>query len=309
MNMDTKNLPLVSIPVVTYNSSQTVLETLDSIYNQTYPNIELIVSDDCSTDNTVDICREWIASHKERFVRTELLTVEKNTGVTSNCNRAEDACHSEWVKTIAGDDLLLPHSIQRYVEFIIKNPQTIYLFGKVEVFGDNDEIVKGFEEWIFDYSFFDLSLDKQYEWLIARGTQPIPASTSFYNKKAVHDLGIIYDERIPMLEDWPRWIQCIEKGVRFEFIDEVVVKYRVSENSICSGIQHRKRFLQSGAWMYILYQYPKNIEYVGRRKAIQRFIESNAMVRKNPLWKIAKGIIALAYQPYTLYKNMKSNHK
>lgn len=69
--------PLVSVAVVTYNSSKTVLETLDSIYNQTYPNLELIVSDDCSPDNTVEICREWIAGHSRRFIRTELLTVEK----------------------------------------------------------------------------------------------------------------------------------------------------------------------------------------------------------------------------------------
>ena len=75
------DFPLVSVPVITYNSSKTVLETLDSIYNQTYQNLELIVSDDCSTDNTVGICREWIEAHKKRFVRTELLTVEKNTGV------------------------------------------------------------------------------------------------------------------------------------------------------------------------------------------------------------------------------------
>ena len=52
--MDSKK-PLVSIYTLTYNSSKTVLETLESIYLQTYPNIELIVSDDASTDNTLDI--------------------------------------------------------------------------------------------------------------------------------------------------------------------------------------------------------------------------------------------------------------
>ncbi|MFY7734922.1 MAG: glycosyltransferase, partial [Bacteroidia bacterium] len=46
---------LVSVPVVTYNAAEFVLETLESIFNQTYQNIELIVSDDCSKDNTVEI--------------------------------------------------------------------------------------------------------------------------------------------------------------------------------------------------------------------------------------------------------------
>ena len=59
--------PLVSIIVITYNSSKYVLETLESAKAQTYQNIELIVTDDCSNDNTVEICRKWIEENKERF--------------------------------------------------------------------------------------------------------------------------------------------------------------------------------------------------------------------------------------------------
>ena len=98
--------PLVSIIVITYNSSKYVLETLESAKAQTYQNIELIVSDDCSTDNTVEICHNWIEQNKERFVRTELITVEKNTGIAPNCNRGVKAAKGEWVKLIAGDDVL-----------------------------------------------------------------------------------------------------------------------------------------------------------------------------------------------------------
>lgn len=56
--------PLVSVSVITYNSAKTVLETLESIKAQTYQNLELIVSDDCSTDNTVELCRNWIEQNK-----------------------------------------------------------------------------------------------------------------------------------------------------------------------------------------------------------------------------------------------------
>ena len=133
-------MPLVSVAVVTYNSSKTVIETLDSIFNQTYPNLELIVSDDRSTDNTVEICREWIDAHKERFVRTELLTVEKNTGVSANMNRGADACEGEWVKDIAGDDVLLPDCVETCVEYIQNHPEAVCVFANVEVFGgDEDE--------------------------------------------------------------------------------------------------------------------------------------------------------------------------
>ena len=120
--------PLVSVRVVTYNSSKTVEETLDSIYNQTYSNIELIISDDCSKDNTVAICRNWIELHKERFVRTEMITVDKNTGVTGNVNRSEEACKGVWVKGIAGDDVLMPNCIQIYMEYVNNHPETVVLF-------------------------------------------------------------------------------------------------------------------------------------------------------------------------------------
>ena len=58
--MEMNNQPLVSVPVITYNSAKFVLETLESIKAQTYQNIELVISDDCSTDNTVQICRDWV---------------------------------------------------------------------------------------------------------------------------------------------------------------------------------------------------------------------------------------------------------
>ena len=52
--------PLVSVVIITYNSEKTIIETLESIKNQTYKNIELIISDDFSKDNTVEICKQCI---------------------------------------------------------------------------------------------------------------------------------------------------------------------------------------------------------------------------------------------------------
>ncbi len=59
-DMDKSRETLVSIVVITYNSAKFILETLESSKAQTYKNIELIISDDCSTDNTVEICQQWI---------------------------------------------------------------------------------------------------------------------------------------------------------------------------------------------------------------------------------------------------------
>ena len=99
---------LVSVCVVTYNSEKTIRETLDSILAQTYPRLELIVSDDRSTDQTVRICQDWLEENRERFQNTELIVRDQNGGVARNLNTAIQAAAGEWVKPIAGDDLLMP---------------------------------------------------------------------------------------------------------------------------------------------------------------------------------------------------------
>lgn len=167
MNID--NQPLVSVHVFTYNSSKTVVETLGSIYNQTYPNLELIVSDDCSPDNTVEICREWIETHKDRFVRTKLLTFEKNTGVSANMNRGADACQGEWVKDIAGDDILLPDCVETYVDYVREHPDAVCVFANVEVFGDDEEDKRFMEEYYsIEEEFFSWSIEEQYDYITWR---------------------------------------------------------------------------------------------------------------------------------------------
>ena len=79
--------PLVSLGITTYNSANTIVETLQSAYQQTYDNIELVISDDYSTDDTVSICKKWLKENGHRFVNTRIVTAPVNTGTSSNCNR------------------------------------------------------------------------------------------------------------------------------------------------------------------------------------------------------------------------------
>ena len=225
------NQPLVSVPVITYNSAKYVLETLESVKAQTYQNIELIISDDCSTDNTVELCQQWIEYNKDRFVRTQLITVDKNTGISANLNRAEAACQGEWVKGIAGDDVLLPECISDCIDYALQTPDVIYLFARVKVFGAKEDINLYFEKSTFDYSFFDQCLEDQLERLIFKGNC-IPASTLFYNRAKIYEYGITNDERIPLLEDWPKWINALGKGIKFHFMDKQIVNYRIHEGSL-----------------------------------------------------------------------------
>ena len=104
MDSEKIDLPLVSIIVITYNSAKYLVDTLESIKDQTYKRIELIISDDFSSDDTISICQNWVAQNAERFVNTNIILAERNTGIPANCNRGGIKAKGEWLKFIAGDD-------------------------------------------------------------------------------------------------------------------------------------------------------------------------------------------------------------
>ena len=262
-NMEEK-MPLVSVAVITYNSSKYVLETLESIKAQTYQNIELIVSDDCSTDNTIQICKEWIEKNKARFVRTQIVTIEKNTGVSANCNRAEDACQGEWVKLIAGDDLLLPNCVTDFVEYVKKNFDAVYVFGKVKFLGGTKDNI--------DYSLFALETAEEQLKKLVLGAW-VPACTCFYDRIRSKKEGLRFDERIPMFEDTPKWINVLKKGIPLSFIDKYVCVYRIGHNeSLSSGIKYSQSFMRSKRLVHFYYIYPELIK-VDEQRTIEKVVD------------------------------------
>lgn len=218
------NHPLISVLVIAYNSAKTIIETLDSIKKQTYPELELIVTDDCSSDNTIFITKKWIENNHGRFIRVKLVTSAQNTGISANYNRGEDECSGEWIKCIAGDDILLQNCIQLNMDYVMEHPDTEILFSMTEPFGGK------IDHSLIAYDPFHLSPVEQLDFLINKGNF-IPASTAFYKLERFRSLGIRCDERIPLLDDWPKWIVCLQKGVKFSFIEEKTVKYRLNGTS------------------------------------------------------------------------------
>lgn len=245
--------PLVSVPVITYNSSKFVLETLESIKAQTYQNIELIISDDCSTDDTVKLCKDWVEENRNRFVRVEIVESPVNTGVSANLNRSEAACHGEWVKPIAGDDLLEIECISSFIAYINDNPKSEVLFSRVSVFGPSRDRIAFFNSF-FDYSFFNLSTEKQIDRLILQGNC-IPAASYFYNRSILIEKNIHNDERIPLLEDLPKWINILRAGISMSFVDKSLVRYRVGQSGLSSG-SGSIAFLRSNRLYYLYYVFP-----------------------------------------------------
>lgn len=226
---DVQGQPLVSIIVVTYNSAKYVLETLESAKIQTYKNIELIVSDDCSTDATVDLCEKWIEDNMDQFVRTKLVGSLKNTGVTSNCNRGLKEASGEWVKLIAGDDILTADCVAQFVEHAQNEPDTYYLVGAVIPFY-NGTIYKPF---IAPEEFTSATAYKQHLLLLKKNCC-IPGPASFIKRELINALGK-FDTRFPMCEDYPFLLKVTGIGYKIHFYNFVCAKYRVHSESISTA--------------------------------------------------------------------------
>ena len=85
--MTNNNNILVSVIIVSYNSADTILDTLESIKAQSYTDIELIISDDGSKDKTIEISENWLKLNGHCFSSSKLLTVKSNTGISANCKK------------------------------------------------------------------------------------------------------------------------------------------------------------------------------------------------------------------------------
>lgn len=220
--------PTVSIIVATYNSARFVIETLESAKAQTYQSVELIVSDDCSADNTVELCRNWIANNQDRFARTEVITVPQNTGVSANCNRCIAAAQTEWIKFIAGDDILLPGCITDNMQFVAANPGAKIIFSQVLLY-QNDFKEENFLHIIPDTYPMNImnpsfSATDQYKLLLLSDRITFTPSF-FFNRQALLDVGG-YDEANRLVEDYPMWLKLTKAGNKLYFFQQATVGYR-----------------------------------------------------------------------------------
>lgn len=218
------NQQLISVIVLSYNSSDTIIETLDSIKNQTYKNIEIIVTDDCSKDNTIDVVNKWKESFDGKML---VLTVENNTGVSANCNRGLQASKGEYIKVIAGDDTLENDAIEEFVKHIV-DEKVIYQ-SKVCLFGEgkDDEIINTYVRESYEFLTWDYK--KQKRELIDRNYILAPA-IGLLPKKVLESLGG-FDERFDAFEDYPLYMKLVMNGFSFRLLDKELVNYRITAKS------------------------------------------------------------------------------
>lgn len=209
------NDPKVSVLIVTYNQEQFVNETLRSAIDQDYKNLEVVVSDDGSSDGTSKIINEYA---KRYPLRVKAITNDQNLGITGNSNRALRQCTGEFIALQGGDDIFLPDKISMQVKWFSESGKRVLCYHDAEVFESSTN------EKICNYSeMAPLISGIGPEALIER-MRLGAATTVMVRTSSIPEYG--FDIRLPMVSDWKFQIDCLLNGGEYGFIDGVYARYR-----------------------------------------------------------------------------------
>ena len=215
------NTPRVSIIVPCYNHEKFVKETIQSVIDQDYQNIELIIIDDGSKDSSVKVIEEMIPQCKERFARFEFRT-RKNKGICFTLNEALDWCEGEFLTGVASDDTIKSYKTSVQVDFLIKNTNSIGVFGGVEYLYEDTGV-----------RVTNVSSNKKYAFkeLFLKKSDLLPG-TSLLRTEAIRKLGG-YKEAF-LIEDWLLYLRLTEHGETLDYINQVMGTYRRHQNNFSS---------------------------------------------------------------------------
>lgn len=223
--------PLVSFIVGSYNHSEFVKECLDSIKNQTYKNWELIVADDASKDNSVEIIKNWL---KENNISAKTNFHTENKGFATTLNECIEMAEGKYVNIIAADDYFHPEFLNKCVSSLEKKDDN---FGVVF---SNCFIIKEDKSLINYHDNYDFYPDHVQFRKNLKISNPIPALSTLIKRKVLIDTGL-YDKNI-LIEDYDRWLR-INENYFFDFVPEKLSYHRKHGENI-SEINKRIVFIE-----------------------------------------------------------------
>ncbi|TDE02280.1 glycosyltransferase family 2 protein [Flavobacterium sandaracinum] len=219
--------PLVTIICLCYNQQDYILESLFSVINQDYPCIELIVVDDCSTDNSKAVIEKW----RLDFPKIQFIANETNLGSTKSFNKALKKAKGEYIIDLAADDVLMSHCVNSQIN-AFKNTA----YKNLGIVYGNAELIT--EKGVFDSYYFPVDRYKKvitpritgniYESVLTGGD--CMCSVSSMVKKSVFDSLNGYDESLAY-EDLDFWIRA-SRRYDFDFIDAILIQKRTVKNSL-----------------------------------------------------------------------------
>lgn len=212
--------PLVSIIIPVYNSERYIKEAVESALRQTYKNIEVIVIDDGSTDNTRKILEPYIKN------KSIIYLYQENKGVAASRNKGILESTGSYISFLDSDDKYYPEKIEKQTNKFFENPNA----GVIVCFSDyfyNGDINTKYK--MKSQTFPGEILKRSYQGNF------INTNTVLINKKIIKG-GISFDEALRISEDWDLWIRIMKAGVKFVFHDDVLVSTRMRKDSLQSNL-------------------------------------------------------------------------
>lgn len=208
--------PLVSVVIPCYNHEKFVQDCIQSVIDQTYANIELIIIDDGSSDHSVEKIQDMVDSCKERFVNFEFRHRE-NIGLSATLNEALSWCKGLYLSPIASDDQMLRDKVKLQVDFCTKEPDYVAVFGGINQVDENNKILRKLQKKNRSYNFDD----------IAKLDYFLQAPTQFFRLNDIISIGG-YNNKY-RIEDWYSYLLLTKNGSKIFLMNDILCNYRRHE--------------------------------------------------------------------------------
>lgn len=245
---------LVSIIMPSYNTAKFISETIESVLAQTYTNWELIIVDDCSTDDTDAVVRPYLADGRIRYIKNE-----KNSGAAVSRNRALREAKGKWIAFLDSDDLWLPEKLEKQIAFMEQNNCRFSYTNYIEI--DENSVPNGRSvtgpKKITRHGMYN------YCWM--------GCLTVMYDAETV---GLVQIADIKKNNDYAMWLKVCEKADCY-LLEETLAKYRKRSGSISNH-----GYTKLIKWHYKLY----------REAEKKNSIVSAALTIRNLFWGVWKKI-------------------
>ncbi len=204
----TKGQPLVSIVTPSFNQGRFIRDTIESVLRQTYPNIEYIVMDGGSTDETVEILKEY----GDRFDWES----EPDNGQTHAINKGLTKARGEVLAYLNSDDVLELDAVEKVVRFLQKNPEIDMVFGKAHYIDENNQITG-------EYKTSDNLGDLSSGCIICQ-----PAA--FWTRRVSRRIGL-FDETLQLTMDYDYWLRMFASKTPIAYFDQFLASSRLYQET------------------------------------------------------------------------------